>query len=342
MEEGPGAEVSLGGGSASAMSSNSAIELEEENHNAEGEPTEGVYGNSPERILSSKKPAVTLGQKVKSLPPPEYLERIVFPYLMPALEELLEVAKRCSQERIGVSERLLVAFDPLIWLSQYLFNNNPYQCERDPHEHPFAEEIKEVKKFSENLQNPRTYPPQVLEPPEKIIRAACALQAFGRGFILRRKSLIETLKGISERSSSMRPIALIVFVQKIWRGAVVRKKKRENRLLPPPLSAESEFKLMEGGGAAFKESFSGSNGEEESISDIQVQRMEENGIKISEHDAEETVVEEDGEASGPVPGENSGTEGGGVEVNKEADPNTTTTQEEPADAAPGENQSNES
>ena len=231
-------------GEGEGMSVKVSVDTNEAVKTMEREATEdtdiGDEGKSD--VLNYKR---VVQSKLQNLPPQEFLEKTVFPCLLQGMETLLEVARKESENRIGVSKRLLQAFDPLVWLSQYLFNNNPLHEGRDPRDHPYTEDLLEMKKFSDNLLSPKTYPPQVLEPPERIIQAAVTLQSFNRGLQVRRTSILDILKGLKDRSK-IRPLVLVIFIQKIWRGAVVRKKMKENRLfIPTEEHAQSLDQKME-------------------------------------------------------------------------------------------------
>lgn len=138
----------------------------------------------------------TFAQKPPQTPPPppppiptknesdprEYLEHYVFPVLLPALEEMLRMAKteKCF-------ERKRTKFDALDFLTDYLYNHNPNKKERK------RLDLKEIPFVKEWLKDhPRPPLPLSLIWTEE--EAALKIQSFWRGYLVRRDPEVAELR----------------------------------------------------------------------------------------------------------------------------------------------------
>ncbi|XP_052261930.1 IQ domain-containing protein K-like isoform X2 [Dreissena polymorpha] len=114
--------------------------------------------------------------------PSEYLELYVFPVLLPAIERMLEQAKKEK-----CFERKRTKFDALDFLTQFLYNNNPNQAERSKRD---LEDIPFVKEWLKD--HPRPPLPLSLIWTEE--EAAVKIQSFWRGYRVRKEPEIQELR----------------------------------------------------------------------------------------------------------------------------------------------------
>ncbi|XP_057311968.1 IQ domain-containing protein K-like [Hydractinia symbiolongicarpus] len=112
----------------------------------------------------------------------EYVEYYIFPVLLPALNKMLTSAK----ENL-VFERKRTKFNPCDFLTEYLYNHNPYQEERENRslwDIPFVQEILKRK--------PR--PPLPLSLVWSEEEAATVIQSGWRGYIVRKDPEVQELR----------------------------------------------------------------------------------------------------------------------------------------------------
>ncbi|XP_061425901.1 IQ domain-containing protein K isoform X3 [Lethenteron reissneri] len=118
----------------------------------------------------------------KTCNPREYLEHFIFPVLLPGLAELLSQARlhRCF-------ERKKTKFFPCDFLAEWLYNKNPARCQEQPTE---VLEIPFVKEWLRD--HPRPPLPLSLLLTEE--QAAIIIQAFYRGYLVRREPEVQELR----------------------------------------------------------------------------------------------------------------------------------------------------
>nr|XP_032817115.1 IQ domain-containing protein K isoform X1 [Petromyzon marinus] len=118
----------------------------------------------------------------KTCSPREYLEHFIFPVLLPGLAELLSQARlhRCF-------ERKKTKFFPRDFLAEWLYNKNPARCQEQPTK---VLEIPFVKEWLRD--HPRPPLPLSLLLTEE--QAAIIIQAFYRGYLVRREPEVQELR----------------------------------------------------------------------------------------------------------------------------------------------------
>uniref|UniRef100_A0A194AMR7 Putative IQ domain-containing protein K-like protein n=1 Tax=Pinctada fucata TaxID=50426 RepID=A0A194AMR7_PINFU len=114
--------------------------------------------------------------------PREYLEHYVFPWLLPALEDMLRQAKKEK-----CLERKRTAFNALDYITEHLYRNNPKYSDRGDIK---FEKIPFVQKHWET--HPRAPLPLSLIWTEE--EAAIVIQSHFRGYLVRREPDIQELR----------------------------------------------------------------------------------------------------------------------------------------------------
>ncbi|XP_065826233.1 IQ domain-containing protein K-like [Oscarella lobularis] len=131
--------------------------------------------------------------------PKDYLERHIFPTLLPGMEEMLRIAKKTERRK---------RFDPLDFLTQYLYQKNPRFADRGDivlWDIPFVREILKRK--------PR--PPLPLSATWTEDEAATVIQAHYRGYLVRMQPDIQEFRQWSKGVRQEQEAALII--QRNWK-----------------------------------------------------------------------------------------------------------------------------
>lgn len=121
-------------------------------------------------------------QEQKTCSPGEYLERSIFPVLLPALDHMLTSAKQNE-----VFERKRTRFNACDFITEYLYRNNPGHAERSDTELGDIPFVKEIL-----ARNPRPPLPLSLQWTEN--EAAVVLQAFWKGYVVRKRPEVAELR----------------------------------------------------------------------------------------------------------------------------------------------------
>lgn len=147
-------------------------------------------------------------ENIDKLTEKEYIEKLVFPVLLPALEEMLARAKqnRCF-------ERKRTAFNACDFLTEYLYKNNPFKQRDESNVRKALSfmEIPFVKNYTDS--NPRPPLPKSLIWTEE--EAAMKIQAFYRGYLVRRDPEVQELR-IWQRELREENQNIVVRVEQFW------------------------------------------------------------------------------------------------------------------------------
>ncbi|KAK2166746.1 hypothetical protein NP493_1308g01035 [Ridgeia piscesae] len=128
--------------------------------------------------------------------PTDYLEHYIFPFLLPALEEMLKEAKKEK-----CFERKRTKFSSLDFLTVYLYKHNPLHTGTRDHVNelediPFVKEWWERQKYLESLERLRKIPRHAL--PKSLLwteeEAIAIIQNYWRGYKVRREPEIQELR----------------------------------------------------------------------------------------------------------------------------------------------------
>lgn len=118
----------------------------------------------------------------KTCSPGEYLEKSLFPVLLPAIDHMLSSAKENE-----VFERKRTKFNACDFITEYLYRNNPAhggRSDTELGEIPFVKEIL--------AKNPRPPLPLSLQWSES--QAAVCVQAFWKGYVVRKRPDVAELR----------------------------------------------------------------------------------------------------------------------------------------------------
>lgn len=134
----------------------------------------------------------------------EYLEKEVFPTLLPALEEMLQAAKDND-----VLKWKRTKFNACDYLTEYLYNHNPRSTTReklDLWQIPFVQRI--------NTEKPR--PPLPLSLLLSDEEAAIMIQSFWRGCMVRMNSEVQELRQY-QKEMREQEYDILLKVEDFWR-----------------------------------------------------------------------------------------------------------------------------
>ncbi|XP_070836585.1 LOW QUALITY PROTEIN: IQ domain-containing protein K [Chaetodon trifascialis] len=168
--------------------------------------------------------------RVPECPVTHFLERRVFPVLLPGLEALLKEA-----QKHGCFERKMTAFNPCDFLTEWLYNHNPCRQGQVPvnfHDIPFVKEQLSI--------HPRPALPLFLLLSED--QAALLIQAFWRGYKIRARPDVQELRQWQKELRENRDIAKTV--EHFWAQQESRVGSGMTDLLESPQPGNSDVSIQ--------------------------------------------------------------------------------------------------